>query len=541
MIYPEFFPEDRIDELAEYSVFKRLKKLSEEYDIFYSRKFVTDGLGKKHEFEVDFIIAKPMEAIACIEVKGGIINYDGSGDQWFQNGRLMDKRPEKQAQDNAYGLANFYADSIAGMPVGWAVCFPDCQVKDNQAWPSMLTRHQVLDQLKLLHIERLLPDVFRFIRNQHPGRSGISFSKYNEFKTKLLRSLGFVQLLSTRIKQEEAKFIELTKYQQDLFKRVADNKNILIEGPAGSGKTILAKTMARDFIDDGKKVLFLCFNRILANRILQEFSGHQDQIIVETFHQFARDVIDPIDPPWWESNVDNEEFWDLDVPLKLDEVMAEYEGTYDVLIIDEGQDFKEFWFEVLFKFVKKDGSKLIFLDELQDIFDRFTSIPKMERFFRYSLPENCRNTQKIVAYLSELTATDLKSFKQAPLGEEVDFCQFKSQTDSQRFLLDKIKDLTKNHEVQPEQILILLNSAIEESSLNKVKKIGKYPLLPIGQDGIIQRDAINYSSIKSFKGLEADIVFVIDIHLIPEDKLKKRLYTEVSRGRHRVWVVQKIK
>jgi len=566
MIYPEFFPEDRTDELAEYHVFKRLKELSEEYDIFYARKFVTDGLGKKPEFEVDFIIAKPMEAIACIEVKGGMISYDGARDCWYQNGHKMETRPEKQAQDNAHGLANTYSDQIAGMPVGWAVCFPDCQLQDYNVLPSLLTRHQVVDQLASMHFERMLPDLFRFIKHQHPERSGISAGKYQAFKTKLLRGLGFVQLLSTRIQQEEARFIELTQYQLDLFKRAADNPNILVSGPAGSGKTILAKTLAKDHLEAGKEVLFLCFNRILANHIKTEFglairneanasafakasadkkekgkgqkAKESREITVETFHQFARDVIDAVDPPWWNTNVANPEFWDLEVPIKLGESLESYGGRFDVLIIDEGQDFKEYWFETLFRLIQEDGKKLIFLDRMQDIFERYTDIPGKDTFFRYSLPENCRNTQKIVEYLSELTDSSLKCFKNAPRGEKVEIITCKNQTEAQRFILDKIKTLTKTQEINPGQILLLLNSKIESSSLARVKKIGPHPLQAIGPDGIMQGGNINYSNIQSFKGLEADIVFVVDIDLIPKDKLKKRLYTEVSRGRHRVYVIK---
>ena len=51
MIYPEYFPEERAQEHAERKVFDRLKELSDRYDIFYSKRFVTDGVEKKAEFE----------------------------------------------------------------------------------------------------------------------------------------------------------------------------------------------------------------------------------------------------------------------------------------------------------------------------------------------------------------------------------------------------------------------------------------------------------------------------------------------------------
>ena len=57
MIYPSTFPSDRQNEHAEKKVYERLRSLSDKYDVFYSRKFITDGVGKKPEFEIDFIIA----------------------------------------------------------------------------------------------------------------------------------------------------------------------------------------------------------------------------------------------------------------------------------------------------------------------------------------------------------------------------------------------------------------------------------------------------------------------------------------------------
>ena len=70
---------------------------------------------------------------------------------------------------------------------------------------------------------------------------------YNKFKTQLLRDIGFVQVLSTRVKYNERNFIELTNTQISVFNRLKGNKNIITTGPAGSGKTIIAKTLAKDF------------------------------------------------------------------------------------------------------------------------------------------------------------------------------------------------------------------------------------------------------------------------------------------------------
>ena len=95
------------------------------------------------------MVAIPGEAMVCIEVKGGLVIYDGNNDSWSQNGKKMEKRPDQQASSSAHALAQSYSDLIAGMPVGWGVCFPDGDLKDRDHLPTLLTRHQIIDQLDL--------------------------------------------------------------------------------------------------------------------------------------------------------------------------------------------------------------------------------------------------------------------------------------------------------------------------------------------------------------------------------------------------------
>ena len=248
MIYPEFFPEDRENEIAEKKVFEQLKRISDTYDIFYSRKFITDGIGKKPEYEVDFIIAIPEKAIICLEVKGGIINYSGTKDEWTQNSRLMSKRPDSQASSATHALIKGFSGLIGDMAIGWGLCFPDGDL-GSKALPTSIDSNQIIDQLGVLHIDKALEYLFDFVKKQNSHRQGARRWMYNKFKTELLRDIGFVQVLSTRVKYNERNFIELTNTQISVFNRLKGNKNIITTGPAGSGKTIIAKTLAKDLLE----------------------------------------------------------------------------------------------------------------------------------------------------------------------------------------------------------------------------------------------------------------------------------------------------
>ena len=537
MIYPSTFPSDRQNEHAEKKVYERLRSLSDKYDVFYSRKFITDGVGKKPEFEIDFIIALPEKALVCIEVKGGLIDYSGADDVWKQNGHRLSS-PISQVSGSTHSFLSMYGETIADMPVMWALCFPDCEMEHTKHFPSSVNAVQVIDALRLLNVEYALDDLFIHIQKTHSSRRGAKKWQYELFKKSLLRGLGFVQTLSTRIKYDEERFVELTELQLRFFMHVSENKNIIIDGPAGSGKTIIAKTLAQDFLNDGKSVLFMCFNRTLANKIRYDFNRDEKELKVCTFHSFSREIITEFEPDWWNA-VDKsaEDFWDLEVPAKLESFMSFLKKKYDVLIIDEGQDFKQFWFDLIFQSVAEEGQKYIFLDKFQDIFGHFDGVPNQSSFTKFHLQENCRNTKSIVTYLETIVAQPIETFDRSPTGDDVQIESFGSAEDLILWLNNELKDLLSKERIQAEQILLILRSAKSESSLASCDTLAGFPLRALDNKARFQQDTINYSSINTFKGLEAPIVFAVDFGLSGDKKDLNLVYTASSRATNELYIL----
>jgi len=539
MIYPSeltSLPESRAEEM----VYNKLSKLSDSYDIFFSKRFVKLNQFEKEEYEIDFIICKPNEAILCLEVKGGIINYDGSNGNWFQNSKPLKNGPDIQATSASHNLINRFRNLSRDVPIGWAVCFPDCEVPDDVALPVSLDSNRIIDQKSLLFIDHALESIFDFIKSQYPERTGCRHYVYNEFKNDLLRGLGLVQRLSTRFKHEEERFIELFDSQLNVFKQVSENERILVEGPAGSGKTIVAKELVKELACEDQNVLLLCYNRTLANKLSYDTGIRKnDQITSGSFHSFTKRLVEEHDNEWWEKqNTKGELFWELELPAKLEEILNKNQDEltrYDALVIDEGQDFKEFWFELLFRLVDENGKKVIFLDRVQDIFNRNVTIPEVSQFVKFTLPENCRNTKKIVQYLEQTINEPIK-VRNVPNGDEVELYSAKNSIDLQTKLVNAIKDLTSNHGIENDQILVLINSDKSSSSISNLKKIGKFDVKALDNKARTPRNSIAYSTINTFKGLEWDIVFVIDTHLIESDKIKPMLYTQASRARHKLYI-----
>jgi Cdc6-like AAA superfamily ATPase len=312
----------------------------------------------------------------------------------------------------------------------------------------------------------------------------------------LIRDCDFVLPLSQRLAADEQTFIRLTSKQASTFRLFQINDKILVKGIAGSGKTLIAKEVAQEFYEKGLNVLFLCYNKVLALNIesyfrkgkkvdvssfledpeldsesltdkvklkdfailiekLRKTSGvdkSKNSIRVERYHSFAYSVIEANDPGWWWGNVSNPDFWNFLISCKLENIKntGGISPYYDVIIIDEGQDFMEYWYETAKYFQKPEGKFYVFMDEMQNINQACPRIPGLKEFTIASLTENCRNTKNIASELSGIIRQEIKSMDEMPLGEGVVHIRYKNDTDQQTKILSEIKKLTGEKGISPD-------------------------------------------------------------------------------------------
>ena len=535
MMYPPEFPSDK-DNAAEEQVFKLLKSLLDpaRYDVFYGREFVRREKGElKKQYEIDFIIADisggRLNAVLLIEVKGGNISYDGVSNRWYSNGKKIEN-PVTQVNENLKCLLARYPDISNFVPFGWAVCFPQYTVPDEL--PPNLSPLKLIGNLYLNTIHKQLPNLMREIREDEPYRRGVDLAHYERhFKEPILRGLGHVVPLHRRFEADKERFIRLTGEQMELLKLVRHNPNLVITGPAGSGKTVMATNIAREAYEEGRRVLLLTFNRIPAGNIRDglKLNGFEGSLVVDNYHNFARRMID--DEEWWMKHAGTSDFWAFEVAAQLHEARNGKDPLFDVLIIDEGQDFRELWFESLDTLVKPSGSYYILMDKHQDIFGAFSTLPKSRHFASFHLSKNCRNTRNIINKLEEYIGEEIQSNEHTPEGLPVRHYTYANDVEQVRQLREAWLGLVRDEGISPGRIVLMLNSYKEESCLAGVKQIGGYPITPVDNDtGHLSPDAVNYTRIRTFKGLEADVVFILDTHKMADGDYKTA-YTQASRAR----------
>ncbi len=167
-----------------------------------------------------------------------------------------------------------------------------------------------------------------------------------------------------------------------------------VVGTAGSGKTQLALTEYTAAIEAGLCPLYVCYNRPLADHIqtLVPDGGR-----VTSFHMlsdaFAREQGDT-------PNYAAPDVWD-----KIEAQMAAspLAASYDVLIVDEGQDFSPVWRDILLRMLKPDGRAIWLEDPNQNLYGK-ESVP-LPGWVTLHSDTNYRSPRQIVDLLATIGAT----------------------------------------------------------------------------------------------------------------------------------------
>ena len=541
MIYPPEYKNSILN--SEEKVFKALSQLpDEDFTTFYNQQFTSVNQYEKNEYEIDFIIAdhrdNRLNSIIVVEVKGGNIKYDGVNKVWLQNARAMDKSPNDQASSSMNSLVKRFRFLSVNVPFHWVLWFPDVIINDNEWLPTQISKDRLLDANSIIYSKESIPFLCDSI-NEKYHRDGASLLDFNKFKDLLLRSVGFFKPLHKEFEENELTFRKLTDNQAKIFKYIDVNKNICVQGPAGSGKTFIAYNKAIEYAEQGLKVIYICFNKTLATDLRYRYKNNRNisqndfEIDFTNFHFWALRIAEQ--NPTYKKGKGDAEFFNTYIPNKAREVLNE--PIYDVVIIDEGQDFRDNWLELVNRSLTKEGRFLFFMDENQDIFTAFKGVPNHRHLTKCELDENCRNTKEIISLLkTTLPSVKMIPMENTPLGQPVSTFEV-NDNDEQLFKLNNIIENLLKDGIRPNQIIILTNNVDDSSSLKGIKTFANRKLIST-YDREYGRDenCIAHTTINVFKGLESDVIFILDAQNIGD---KNNLYTQASRAKHLLYIFSK--
>ena len=537
-MYPAVFPGECDQNNPEFVVYQELQKLPDSYIVLYSKRF-KGGLFFRPECEIDFVVFNQRDVIICLEVKGGIISYNGTQDKWLQNGKVMDKAPDRQASDASHCLTRELYKEVRNANVDWALCFPQCNLVSGAA-PTGIPLTNIIDESRLTRIVSEVETLEGVIRSTYK-RKGMTPEEVHNFVRRMTRGIGFVEILGVRFAREAEQLIQVTEEQCETLADLEINPRMIVSGAAGTGKTVLAQEFAKRLEASGRAVLLLFFNRGIAVKVRSAFDK-KSRVSVSTFSSFAKRLVEANDPEWWETKKEKDnEFWHLVLPSKLLDIHNEKLPKFDAIIVDEGQDFKPEWYEFLQTLLKSRTASqfCVFLDEHQDIFGHWSHFPCAPPPARKVLTKNCRNTRTIINFLNQVYPTQMSWFEKSPVGVPVIERTVKNDVAEQTQIVQDIKHMIEKEKITPGAIVILINSSKEESCLANTKSIAGYPLVSAYGGYNPHSNKISYATIEIFKGLEADVVFLILDNSLSLEEQAKAIYIQGSRAKHLLYIYRR--
>jgi thymidylate kinase len=523
---------------GEKKVFRRIRDtLSDDITVFHSYDILSRNMkGKLVEGEIDFLLLFPDMGILILEVKGGVIAYDGNSKVWFQNGKELEKSPYEQARYYKRKIKKYLeqrkCSCKSSLEFGHCVSFPDVY-EDVAILTADADQIITITGQHLKYIDKAIPTIMEhFSRNEKTRR--LSRDQTLRVKSILAPIFEYGTSICSSISIEDQKIFSLTEEQCRLLNFLGDRKRILIEGCAGSGKTIMAIKKAQQFASQGKKVLFLTFNKLIASQIRNTLEKYEDKIEVSHYHAFCVQKLQEAGETIDFSRHDEPDFWQEEVPNLFSELITHSPIQYDAIIIDEGQDFYIDYWCTIESLLTPDGYLYIFYDPEQNLYDSQMVFPVNEMPFR--LTENCRNTKSIfnsiVQHVPESSATVLN---ESPEGKPVVEFAASSPQEQRKNLGTILHQLLIKEKLPKEKVVVLGGHKLAKTSLAEDAAVGNYVIC---EKDSSHPNGIQYYTYLSYKGCEADVVILLDVNENDQRwKSPRALYTAKSRAKHLLYIL----
>jgi DNA helicase IV len=174
---------------------------------------------------------------------------------------------------------------------------------------------------------------------------------------------------------------------------------------------------------------------------------------------------------------------------------------YDAIIVDEGQDFSEEQIIALLELLSDEGGWAFFADWKQDLYSAGKGVPIGAEVI-FHLHYNCRNTVKINDASNRYLNTKVESMTGMPVGVSP---MVESTSDQVKRAWEIAKQWSGEGPVA------ILSPFKLENSAMKGQKSGHGLSLSTDIEDLGKKDTVFFSTIKSFKGIEATSVIVVDV------------------------------
>jgi len=339
-----------------------------------------------------------------------------------------------------------------------------------------------------------------------------------------------------KINETEKAIEEYTREQFSLLEFARYNNRCLIQGSAGTGKTIMAIELLRRQTNAGMRVGIFCFNTQLGKRISSISKNISESKIIYsgTLHSYmAKNTDCQI-----LGNTDElAKYYAEDLPIKFlvsNENLDESQKL-DFLIVDEAQDLISPYYLEVFDLILKGGlrngnwalfgdfsNQAIYLnnpkESLELLSDRasYTSFPPLRI--------NCRNTREIATQNTLLTGSEVPEFASINYSGNV-VCKYPTKANRSKVLHEILQNIL-DREIPLNKVTLLSSKRFENSF--------------VCDDTFVNQatsKGLKFSTIQAYKGLENTIVILLDLDEVSSDQMQRLLYVGISRAQQELFLI----
>lgn len=176
--------------------------------------------------------------------------------------------------------------------------------------------------------------------------------------------------------------LEMDARQRELVLTRTQSGYRRLKGPAGSGKSLVLAARAAYLASQGKQILVITYNITILNYLRRLY--HQSGYLKDTlgsgqttwmhFHGWCKRICE-ISGHYQEylhlfRSCNLQKVLETEMPALVDRILTQNDSTelYDAILVDEGQDFYIYWWNVLRKACRHDGEMLLVADQTQNIY-----------------------------------------------------------------------------------------------------------------------------------------------------------------------------
>jgi len=289
----------------------------------------------------------------------------------------------------------------------------------------------------------------------------------------------------------------------------------VVTGPPGSGKTLVLAARARWLSEKHPfwDIRVLCFNKTLMPYLMELLSGLQN-VRVQRMYEFATDMRLPF------SFSDDQKTRDgLEKALRLG-----HQPSVDALLIDEAQDFRPVWFDLVRACVVPGGGGVLAAgDSAQAIYHNGAGLKlrSIQDATHILLERPYRTTRRIMQALGDLDPEfNVEAAENAPDGEPVELIWAESWDQQAACVAWEITTMLSSGERSPGDIGILVTTRWGTfNRLSEALEKHKVPFTVVDKENadLFDRseDAVKIMTVHAAKGHEFPVVFLFALEALP--------------------------